>query len=98
MSVIRCRACATEIPDGARFCPRCGVSAPREADEVRPPPVNLGTLPAPIPIAGILFLVALVVGPAAIVAGIVTGSGLLLYTGIAVAAAVVILLLLGLVF
>jgi hypothetical protein len=108
MPLLRCPACATEIPAGAKFCPRCGVPTPdgarrdAEADEQDESPsspvVNLGTLPAPIPIVGILFLVALVVGPAAIVAGIVTGTALLLYAGIAVAAAVVILLLLGQVF
>lgn len=111
MPLVRCSDCATPIPIGAKFCPRCGVEAPQSvrggegahddradsdrADSPAAPVVNLGTLPAPIPIAGILFLVALVVGPAAIVAGIVTGATLLLYAGIAVAAAVVILLLLG---
>lgn len=115
MPLVQCSDCATEIPIGAKFCPRCGVEAPRSVrggegedddradsaadsdrtDSPAAPVVNLGTLPAPIPIAGILFLVALVVGPAAIVAGIVTGATLLLYAGIAVAAAVVILLLLG---
>lgn len=116
MPLVRCSDCATEIPIGAKFCPRCGVEAPQSVrggegedddradsdradsdrtDSPAAPVVNLGTLPAPIPIAGILFLVALVVGPAAIVAGIVTGATLLLYAGIAVAAAVVILLLLG---
>jgi hypothetical protein len=107
MPVVRCPACATEVPAGAKFCPRCGVPAPDlgrgdeeddaedQVDSPAAPVVNLGTLPSPIPIAGILFLVALVVGPAAIVAGMVTGTPLLLYAGIAVAAAVVILLLLG---
>src|SRR5687768_8037072 len=97
-SVVRCAACATEVPSGARFCPRCGKPAP--AGRTRPAgnaPANLGKLPAPIPVAGILFLVALIVGPAAIVAGVATSSGLLLYGGIAVAVFVVILLLLGLV-
>ena len=93
-----CLACSTTIPSGARFCPRCGGPAAEVSDRNRAPIINLGKLPSRIPIAGILFLVALVVGPAAIVAGIVTGAHLLLYAGIAVAIGVVILLLLGLVF
>src|SRR5687767_13210694 len=111
MAPIRCPKCAAEIlPAGAKFCPRCGAPSPpspaRQNDDddsdglgksPADPVVNLASLPSPIPLAGILFIVALLVGPALIVAGIVTGSGLMLYSGIGVAAAVVILLLLGLV-
>ena len=91
-TIARCAACSTEIPSGAKFCPRCGEPAPTSA------PANLGKLPAPLPVAGILFLVALVLGPAAVVAGIMTGHAVLLYGGIALAVGVVIVLLLGLVF
>ena len=107
MPVLRCPACAAEIPAGAKFCPRCGATSPAaagaatagdEGEAPAAPVVDIGKLPAPVPVAGILFLVALVVGPAGIVAGIATGSSLLLYGGIAVAVGIVILLLLGLVF
>ena len=93
-----CPACATMIPAGAKFCPHCGQASVGKAERPPEAPMNLGKLPAPIPIGGIVFLVALVIGPAAIVAGIVTGAHILLYGGIAVALGIVILLLLGLVF
>ena len=94
----RCASCSAEVPPAAKFCPRCGkpapVSAPPGARQASP--TDLGKLPAPIPLAGILFLLALVLGPAAIVAGIMMKVPVLLFAGIAIAAAVVILLLLGL--
>ena len=99
---VRCADCSTEIPPSARFCPRCGRAARATGSTASPPagaaPTDLGKLPSPIPVAGILFLVALIIGPAAVVAGIAMSSAPLLYGGIAVAVAVVILLLLGLVF
>ena len=95
-TIARCPACSTEIPPGAKFCPRCGEPAPAAAPAAAP--ADLGKLPAPLPVAGILFLVALVLGPAAVVAGIMTGHAVLLYAGIGLAIGVVIVLLLGLVF
>ena len=95
---LRCPGCMTEVPSSAKFCPRCGKPAPAAGDAANGRPTDLGKLPSPVPVAGILFLVALVVGPAAIIAGIATHAPLLLYAGIAVAIGVVIVLLLGLVF
>jgi len=53
---------------------------------------------SPIPMAGILFIAAAVLGPSLIAAGIYTGAPALLYGGIAVAVCLILLLVLGLFF
>jgi hypothetical protein len=54
-----------------------------------------GKVPAPWPMAGILFLAALILGPAALILGFVTGYPILLYTGIGVSVCAVLVLFLG---
>jgi predicted transporter len=53
---------------------------------------------SPMPLTGILFLVAAVLGPACIAVGVSTGNPLLLVAGVAVAIVLIALLLLGMVF
>ena len=88
----RCTGCSRPLSAAARFCPRCG----RPADA----PDQPQTLPSSsrIPLAGILFLVAAVLGPALIVVGAYTHLPFLLYAGIAVGLCLIVLLVLGLFF
>lgn len=59
-----------------------------------------GALPSssPMPLAGILFLAAAVLGPTMIAVGVSTATPLLLITGVVIAVALIVLLLLGMVF
>ena len=92
----RCTSCSKSVPAAARFCPRCGLETrvPGQGGaghDVHPPSST-------IPLAGILFIAAAVLGPALIAAGIYTGAPALLYGGIAVAVCLILLLVLGLFF
>ena len=91
----RCKSCSKSAPAAARFCPRCGRDLPG-GDPVTDP----GVVPSKsrIPLAGILFIAAAVLGPALITAGVYTGAVALLYSGIAVAVCLILLLVLGLFF
>ena len=91
----RCPSCSKSIPASARFCPRCG----RETAAATGP-AGGDVLPSSsrIPLAGILFITAAVLGPALIAAGVYTGTAALLYGGIAVAVCLILLLVLGLFF
>jgi hypothetical protein len=51
-----------------------------------------------MPVAGILFLAAAILGPTMIAVGVSTGTPLLLLSGIVIAVALIVLLLLGMVF
>ena len=53
---------------------------------------------SPMPLAGILFLVAAVLGPTMIAFGVTAGNPVLLLGGIAVGLGLIVLLLLGMVF
>jgi len=92
----RCTSCSKSVPAAARFCPRCGreTGAPGE----RGPGHDVIPSSSPIPMAGILFIAAAVLGPSLIAAGIYTGAPALLYGGIAVAVCLILLLVLGLFF
>ena len=57
--------------------------------------MNLAKAGPAIPLAGLLFLIGLVVGPAGIIAGIVWSSPFLLYAGVALSIVVVVVLILG---
>ena len=91
-----CPNCSETLAAGAKFCPRCG-----NAVDQGPAPVpayasgDLGKISAPLPRAGMLFLVALVLAPVAIIAGLALGLKALLYVGVVLAIALVLLLILG---
>src|SRR4051794_34064003 len=88
----RCKNCSKPVAAAARFCPRCGRGTrPGDGHEVLPSS-------APIPLSGILFIAAAVLGPSLIAAGVYTGTPALLYAGIAVAVCLIVLLVLGLFF
>ena len=111
MALTRCPQCSADVPHDARFCRRCGratgdgipvVPGDLQKAEV-PPPVAArapGALPSTsrMPLAGMLFLAAAVLGPTMIAVGLATGSVVLLVAGIGVAVMLIALLLVGMVF
>ena len=86
---VPCPHCSEPVASGAKFCSRCGKSVPIHTS------VDFGKMAAPIPLAGIVFLVALVLGPVALIAGIAIGSKLLIYAGVTILVGLVLLLVLG---
>lgn len=110
MEFTPCTQCSASVPREARFCPRCGratadgtPAAARPGADVDPPLATRrapGALPSTsrMPLAGILFLAAAVLGPTMIAVGVSTGSWLLLVAGIGVAVLLIVLLLIGMVF
>jgi len=74
------------------------------AGGARKPPPAANRVPgahpstAPMPLAGIVFLAAAVLGPTLIAVGVTTGNPLLLLPGVAIAIVLIVLLLLGMVF
>ena len=106
MAYIQCTQCSASVSGKARFCPRCGRSLaqqkPRSTGSSRTATVHQppGALPStsPMPLAGILFLAAAVLGPTMIAVGVSAGIPMLLMAGIAVAVVLIALLLVGMVF
>jgi len=98
MSSTPCSKCSAAVPANARYCARCG----HEVGAPVPTGANPSEKPWPtksrMPVAGILFLIAAVLGPIIVVGGIYTGNGFLIVSGIFVCAMLVLLLLLGMVF
>ena len=92
----QCPNCSETLAAGAKFCPRCGNPAPAHPPAATPHvSVDLGKISAPLPRAGVLFLVALVLAPAAIIAGFALGFKALMYVGVVLAISLVLLLILG---
>ena len=100
MAQSKCNLCSAAVPAKAKFCPRCGSDVTADTGAARTVPAGPRVHPstAPMPLAGILFLAAAILGPTMIAIGVSTGSILLLLTGIAVAIVLIVLLLLGMIF
>jgi hypothetical protein len=99
---VRCAKCSTSFSDTAKFCPRCGEAAPTVAtgQATTPAPIpqasiDFGKMSAPIPPAGVAFLVALVLAPASIILGIMFGLKALIVVGIVLIVLLVLVLVLG---
>jgi hypothetical protein len=97
---VRCLKCSTSYSDAAKFCPRCGEPTPSDGNGSTPSPaphasIDFGKMSAPIPAAGIAFLVALVLAPSSIILGIVLGLKVLILLGIALGVLLVVVLVLG---
>lgn len=98
----QCTHCSANVPGVARFCPRCGHevdggAGPRACPALTRAPDALPSR-SPMPLAGIFFLVAAVMGPTLIAVGVSTSSPLLLLGGVVVALLLIALLLVGMVF
>ena len=101
MSRMQCTHCSASVPAAARYCPRCGHEVGNGAAARTNAPVRAAdALPSSsrMPLAGILFLAAAVLGPTMIAVGVSTSTPLLLVTGIVVAALLIVLLLVGMIF
>lgn len=92
---INCRDCATAMPRTAKFCPRCGRVADSVSQSAAAPVVNLATVKSPIPKLGLLFLIAMLLGPTLALIGLYVGSLKLLWCGAGLIGFVLILMLLG---
>ena len=101
MARTQCNHCSASAPAAARFCPRCGHAV--DITDARPVAGQRRLAPgahpstAPMPLAGICFLVASVLGPTMIAVGVSTGTPILLLAGVVIAIVLIGVLLLGMV-
>src|SRR5829696_3322952 len=94
---MRCPACSTVIPHQAKFCPKCGEARPTEETDPMQPRMAAGAVPSksPLPTAGKVFVDSVIAGVGLIASGIVWREAALIYCGIAVLAAVLVVSLIG---
>src|SRR4051812_38068117 len=94
---MRCPACMTVIPHQAKFCPKCGEARPAEETDPLRPRMAAGAVPStsPIPTVGKVFIASVLAGVGLIASGLVCGLAVLIYGGVAVLGAVLVVSLIG---
>jgi Flp pilus assembly protein TadB len=90
--VASCPRCTSTIPASAQFCPRCGEARPARASSQDEP---VHDWRPGVPWAGIAFVLAIVLAPAAVISGFWWHSPALIWTGVITTVAILLVVVLA---